>query len=127
MDQTLTRLEDPTWRPPSPTLTLLRLTAGPILFYVLLVLMQSGLNPLHIQFQFYLEGVLVIASSFILALTTSKPRHPRWLAEFGRPGETRETLIRMALILLGVFFMLSMYVIFFMEAWNRLVIYSATF
>ena len=127
MDQARTRFEDPAWKAPSPTLTVLRLTAGPILFYILLVLMQSGLNPLHVQFHFYLEGVLVVASSFILALTTSKPRHPRWLAEFGRPGEPRETLIRMGLILLGVFFLLSMYVLFFMEAWNRLVIYSATF
>jgi hypothetical protein len=49
------------------------------------------------------------------------------LAEFGRPGEPRETVIRMALILLGVFFMIGMYFLFFMEAWNRLVIYSATF
>jgi tetratricopeptide (TPR) repeat protein len=127
MDQARTRFEDPTWNPPSPTLTVLRLTGGPILLYMLLILMQSGLNPLHIQFHFYLEGVLVVASSFILAVTTSKPRHPRWLAEFGRPGELRETFIRMALILLGVFFLAGMYALFFLEAWNRLVIYRATF
>jgi tetratricopeptide (TPR) repeat protein len=127
MEQARTRFEDPAWTPPSPTLTVLRLAGGPILFYILLVLMQSGLNPLHIAFHFYVEGVLVVASSFILALTTSKPRHPRWLAEFGRPGEPKETLIRLTLILLGVFFMISMYVLFFMEAWNRLVIYSSTF
>jgi tetratricopeptide (TPR) repeat protein len=127
MEQARTRLEDPAWKPPSPTLTVLRLTGGPILLYGLLILMQGGLNPLHIAFHFYVEGVLVVVSSFILALTTSKPRHPRWLAEFGRPGELRETFIRLALILLGVFFMIGMYVLFFMEAWNRLVIYSATF
>ena len=127
MDQAIVRFEDPTWKPPSPTLTVLRLAGGPILLYALLTLLQGGLNPLHIPFHFYVEGLLVAASSFILALTTSKPRHPRWLAEFGRPGEPRETLIRLALILLGVFFLTSMYVLFFMEAWNRLVIYSATF
>jgi len=127
MEQARARLEDPTWSPPSPTLTVLRLAGGPVLLYGLLILMQGGLNPLHIAFHFYVEGLLVVASSFILALTTSKPRHPRWLAEFGRPGEPRETLIRLALILLGIFFMFSMYVLFFMEAWNRLVIYSATF
>jgi len=127
LDQVQARSGDPAWTAPSPTLTVLRLAAGPILLYVLLVLFQSGLNPLHIEFHYFLEGLLVIASSFILALTTSKPRHPRWLAEFGRPGESRETLIRMSLILLGVFFLVGTYLLFFMEAWNRLTVYSATF
>ncbi len=127
MEEALTRFDDPVWKPSSPTLTVLRLAAGPVLFYILLVLLQSGLNPINIQFHFFLEGLLVIAGSLILALTTSKPRHPRWLAEFGRPGETLEAIIRMSLILMGVFFLVSMYLLFFLEAWNRLVIYSATF
>jgi len=127
MDQALARAQDPTWNPPSPTLTVLRLTVGPVLLFALLILFQSGLNPLHIELHFFLEGFLVVASSFILALTTSKPRHPRWLAEFGRPGEPREILIRMSLILLGVFFLVGTYLLFFLEAWNRLAIYRSTF
>ena len=61
-----------------PTLTLVRLTAGPPILYGLLVLVHSGLNPLRVPLLGCLGGLLVLLGSFMWTAVRDSFKHPLW-------------------------------------------------
>jgi tetratricopeptide (TPR) repeat protein len=67
----------------SPAANLVRMTFGWFLLYLLLFLLQSGLNPIaHPEWLLCLGMPLVAAGGFLLALAELGARHPAWQKYF---------------------------------------------
>jgi hypothetical protein len=109
----------------SPTLNLLRLTAGPAVLFGLLVFIQSGLNPLKLPLTALLGGASVLAGSLLVNVTGLRPLHPRWVKAFGRPGSPKELEMRFDLRLLGWALLAAPFLLFFIEALRRLMVFRA--
>ena len=104
----------------SPTLTVVRLTAGLSLVYLLLVLVHSGLNPFRSSVLSAVGVVNVISGSFFVAVTQLRPKHPLWLALFAQPRSIGESTARWVLSVSGWFLFLTSYVLLFVSAAMRL-------
>jgi tetratricopeptide (TPR) repeat protein len=94
----------------SPTATLTRLAAGPVLLYGVLIFLHSGLNPLHLPIGLCLSMPLVIAGSLMLT-AAELPHLPAWHRFTGGQPPNFSTraaarLFGLALILLPFFFLL---------------------
>jgi len=114
------RRESQKAHPVHPNLNLWRMTFGPTLLFVMMLLIQSGLKPAHIPL-LALPGTLsVILGGLLVAITEMVPAHPRWVAWFGQPGSGDEPEMRRGLRLLGWAFLLAPYTVFMMEAGRRL-------
>lgn len=114
----------PKIKPTGPTLQVARLAAGPLSFFGLLVLIQSGLNPLRFSW-FDILGVLSVAvGSLALVVTSARPFHPLWLAAFGDPPRDEERAVRWGLGLAGFLMVLVPLALLLMSAWERLGAYS---
>ncbi len=120
------RQESHQLRAVSPTLNLLRLTAGPALFFGLLIFIQGGLNPLKLPLVSLLGEVSVTSGSLLVTVTGLRPLHPKWIALFGQPGTGEEAEIRKGLRLLGWGLLAAPYLIFLIEAVHRLVLLLST-
>lgn len=110
----------------SPTTHLIRLTIGPILVYILLVLIQSGLNPLHISPILFLSGTAVTAGSLLLVGTANAPDHPWWQRLLGPEGLV-EIKKRKMMALLGLVLIMIPFTLVLLIAFSRLSAYEATF
>lgn len=104
----------------NPTVTLLRLTIGPVLLFMLMVFMQSGLNPLHTPLLAFPGIISVSVGSLLISATEMRPAHPRWIKLFGPPGTGEEPEMRSGLRWLGFAMLLAPYTIFLIEASHRL-------
>jgi len=107
----------------SPTTHLLRLAAGPVLVYILLALIQSGLNPLHISPLLLLGGFILPAGSLLLAGAADTPHHPWWQRLPGPAGATKRKIAA----LLGLLLLTLPFVVLLLVAFNRLAAYEAAF
>lgn len=105
----------------SPTATLTRLSAGPVLLYGVLIFIHSGFNPLHANPLLCLSLPLVVAGSVMLT-AADLPHLPAWHRFTGGPPPSFSTraaarLLGLGLILLPFFFLL-------VSAANRITIYQ---
>lgn len=121
-----TRLEADKIQRVHPTLNLLRLTTGPVLLFIIMVLMQSGLNPLHTPVLSMLGILSVAAGSLMISVTEMRPVHPRWVAMFGEPGAGDEAEMRKGVRLLGWALLLAPYTMFLIDAGQRLGVLQAS-
>lgn len=102
-----------------PNLNLLRLAAGPVLLFMLLVFIQSGLNFLQLP-ALALPGLLsTIAGSLIISATEMRPMHPQWIAWFGTPGTEAELKKRREAKILGWGLVIIPYALFLISAGVR--------
>jgi tetratricopeptide (TPR) repeat protein len=106
--------------PVHPTLNLTRLAAGPILLFLILLFMQSGLNVAHLSLLALPEILSVVIGSLLVALTEMIPAHPKWIAWYGQPGSGDEPEMRRGMRLLGLALMIAPFTIFMIEAGARL-------
>lgn len=82
------RREIPSYRGVNPWFTLARLSLGPMVLYAFLVLIQAGLNPLHVSPLLCPSGILVIGGSILLAALHDRATRVVWLRLYGhRLGE----------------------------------------
>lgn len=116
-----TRLEADKIQRVHPTLNLLRLATGPVLLFIIMVFVQSGLNPLHTPLLSLLGIVSVAAGSLMVSITEMWPVHPAWVALFGNPGAGEEPEMRKGIRMLGWALLLAPYTMFLMDAGQRLV------
>lgn len=113
-------------QPVHPHLTLARLALGPVLLFLLMLLMQSGLNPLRLPIV-ALPGVAsVAAGSLLVAVTGIRPAPAVWVKRFGPPGTGDEPEMRKGLRLLGLALLLAPFTLFLIEAGNRLGVLQAS-
>jgi len=103
-----------------PTLRVVRLAAGPPLLFGFLMLLQGGLNPLRLSLLFYLGGLVVSLGSFLISVTTARPRHPIWVTLFWKPGGAGESTARFTLGLAGWLLLLAPYLLFFLRTIERM-------
>jgi len=101
-------------RTTNPTFTMTRLAVGPPILYLLLILIQSGLNPLQIPPLFCVGGIVVTLGSFLASASTYAPNHPIW----GSKGLTHS--IQRLWKLIGVLLILLPFVIWLVGAIQRL-------
>jgi hypothetical protein len=107
-------------KPLNPNQTVLRLAAGPVLLYMLLLLVESGLNPLHAPLLPLLGLIPELLGSFLLVLATNRPRHPFWIRAFGSPGRGEEPLYRGLATAAGWLMLLTPYLLLLLDALERL-------
>jgi tetratricopeptide (TPR) repeat protein len=120
------RQESDQAQPIHPTLNLLRVTVGPVLLFVMMVFIQSGLNLSNLPLLSLPGILLVLAGSFLVSATTMRPMHPKWIEIFGAPGAGSEPETRFRLQLLGWLCMLAPFSIFLVDAGFRLGALSAS-
>ncbi|MDX1688634.1 MAG: hypothetical protein R3248_11670 [Candidatus Promineifilaceae bacterium] len=104
--------------PTNTTFTLVRLTIGPFLLYLLLIFIQAAFRPWRVSPLLCLGGLPVLAGSALLVGTRVTPRHPWWRQLFGI--QRLDTHLRVGLALLGFFLLLMPYFFFLWSAYNRL-------
>lgn len=95
----------------NPTLNLVRLTAGPIVLYLLFILIVSGINPLNVSLPLLAGALAVGLGSFFIASAHQYPAHPMWQQFLGSdepymPQQYLLTGIGAALLLLPFAFIL---------------------
>lgn len=109
-----------------PNLNLLRLTAGPVLLFMILVFIQSGLNLLNLPL-LALPGLLsTVAGSLIISATEMRPMHPQWIAWFGAPGTGNEPKRRREAKILGWGLIIIPYALVLISAGVRFGIFQAS-
>jgi tetratricopeptide (TPR) repeat protein len=99
-DDARIRLQIANYRGVNPWLTLARLSLGPMVFYALLVLIQAGLNPLHVSPLLCTSGVFVVLGSILLAATRDQATKVvllHWLEYF----QAGQAFLSLVLALLG--------------------------
>jgi tetratricopeptide (TPR) repeat protein len=118
------RQRQPKLKATAPTLQVARLAAGPLSLFGLLVLIQSGLNPLHLSLP-DIAGVLIVAAgSLALVVTSVRPFHPLWLVVFRDPPRDEERIVCWGLGLAGLLMVLVPLALLMMSAWERLGAYQ---
>ncbi len=110
----------------NPTLNLARLTMGPVVLFVVMVFMQSGLNPMHTPLLALAGFLSVLAGSLLVSAVEMVPAHPYWVKLFGLPGVGDEPEMRRGLRLLGIALLLAPFTIFMIEAGHRLGVLRAS-
>lgn len=109
-----------------PTTTLLRLAAGPVVMYGLLLFIHSGLNPLRTSPILCLGGLGVALGSLLIAGVHNTPHHALWKNVLGADG-LRDAPTRLLLSVLGLLFLAIPFAIILINAVNRLAHYQTTF
>lgn len=110
----------PEVKPVSPNRTLVRMATGPILLYLFLLLMQSGLNPLHAPLLPALGVLPTILGSFLLVLAGTRPLHPAWVRAFGSAGQGDEPLYRGLAKTAAWLMLLTPYALLAIDSFERL-------
>jgi tetratricopeptide (TPR) repeat protein len=113
-------------QPVSANFNILRLTLGPVLLFLIMVFMQSGLNVLHTPLVAVLGAVSVTAGSLLVTIIGMRPAPPKWIEIVGQPGTGDEPEIRSGLRELGWALLLAPFTIFLIEASYRLGILQAS-
>lgn len=106
----------------SPTSTLARLSAGPVLLYGVLIIIHSGLNPIHFHVGLCLSMPLVIAGS-LLVTAADLPHLPAWQRLTG--GHPPNFAIRAAARLFGLILVLLPFFFLLVNAANRINAYTS--
>jgi tetratricopeptide (TPR) repeat protein len=108
-----------------PVISIARLTAGPPLLYIMLVLLQVGLNPFSYPAPHLWLGFLwVLLGGFLVALAAVRSRHAIWEKGFGEAGAGGSPLARFILGLVGWLIVLLPHVFLFLDSMDRLAIFQ---
>ncbi|VAW39828.1 hypothetical protein MNBD_CHLOROFLEXI01-1498 [hydrothermal vent metagenome] len=79
----------------SPTVTILRLAAGPTILYALLMMVQAGLNPLQISPLLCMGNILFFGGLLLMGSLATKPVHP-WIEQLKETAVfNNNTLLRL--------------------------------
>jgi hypothetical protein len=113
-------------QPVHPNLNVIRLTVGPLLLFVVMVFMQSGLNVLHTPAAALLGAVSVTVGSLLVTVIGMRPAPPKWVEIIGQPGTGDEPEFRAGLRELGWALLLAPFTIFMIEAGYRLGVLQAS-
>lgn len=109
----------------TPTFSLIRFAAGPIILYLLLLLIQAGLNPLRIPFVLFVSTLFVGLGSFLLTLVHLTPNHQlnAQLRESAPLAEQTKTAV---FSLIGIFCISFPFLLLFLQSVTRLEILRAS-
>lgn len=110
----------------TPSFTLARFALGPVAVYLLLLLIQSGLNPLRVSPALLFGLLLTLVGSVLVTAVRHTPHHPVWQQLLGDDGLDSQ-LLHMALLVCGLLLMATPYLLLLLSSLNRLEIYRATF
>jgi tetratricopeptide (TPR) repeat protein len=105
----------------SPVISIARLTAGPPLLYLLLMLIQVGINPLaHSEPFLWLGFCIVLLGAFMVALASVRSRHRVWLILFKDIGAGGTPLARRTMAAAGWILVIMPHLMLFANAYFRL-------
>jgi tetratricopeptide (TPR) repeat protein len=111
----------------SPAISVARLTIGPPLLYLLLMLVQVGINPFAEPEPLLWFGFLwVVLGGFMIALASVRSRHRLWFILFKDIGAGGSTSARNLMSVAGWILVLLPHVLLTLVAFNRLIDYSAS-
>lgn len=123
-DESQAQQPSPPLKLTSDTETLLRLAAGPVIIFGLLLFIHGGLNPLKIPFTLYLSTLGVGVGSLLVAGAANTPHHRFWQQMLGPEG-IKDSPTRYMMTTLGLLLILIPYGIVLIASFNRLVTYQA--
>ena len=104
-----------------PALTILRLSIGLPLLYILEVLIQEGLNPIrHPSPGLWLGIPLVVLGSFLLTVAGLRVRHVIWRRWFGEQGERGSNVMRTIVATAGWVMVLAPHLLLVWDSYLRL-------
>jgi tetratricopeptide (TPR) repeat protein len=104
-----------------PSFTILRLSVGLPLLYILEVFIQDGLNPIkHPTPDLWIGIPLVVLGSFLLTVAGIRVRHPIWRRWFGQEGERGSTAMRALVAAAGWMLVLTPHLLLMWDSFLRL-------
>jgi tetratricopeptide (TPR) repeat protein len=107
----------------SENATLLRLSAGPVVVYLLLILIHAGLNPLHLPAILLLGLLGVGLGSIVVAGTANTPHHAMWQRLLGIQS-IADSPTRFMLTALGLLLIFIPFLTVFLAAYGRLLLHQ---
>jgi tetratricopeptide (TPR) repeat protein len=108
-----------------PAISVARLTAGPPLLYLGLLLLQVGINPLAEPALLLWVGLLWVAlGAFLAAMAAVHSYHPLWQQVFKDAGSGRSSRARLAMGAIGWTMILLPHLILFFDALVRLNVFE---
>ena len=105
----------------SNRLTLVRLTAGPLILYGLLLFVHSGMNPSRLPWSSYLGGLIVLVGTLLGTAVRHTGKQAFWQKLPPFIAQNRKVLA-----LVGFFIALIPFILLIMNSMNRLAIYRAS-
>jgi len=124
----ITRLEDAKTenvRRVKPAFTILRLSIGLPLLYVLEMLIQAGLNPIRHPAPLLWFGIPMVAlGSFLLTVASVRVRHAIWRKWFGDHQGMGSTVMRALVGAMGLVLVLTPHLLLFMDSYLRLQVFQ---
>jgi len=104
-----------------PAFTILRLSVGLPLLYILEMLVQEGLNPIrHPAPDLWIGILIVIVGSFLLTVAGIRSRHVIWQKWFGDPGGRGTSMSRMLVAVSGWMLVLIPHLMLVWDSFMRL-------
>jgi len=104
-----------------PSFTILRLSTGLPLLYILEMLIQEGLNPVrHPAPDLWIGIIIVIFGSFLLTVAGIRSRHVIWQRWFGDPGGRGSNMSRMLVAISGWMLVLIPHLMLVWDSFMRL-------
>jgi len=104
-----------------PSFTILRLSAGLPLLYILEIFIQEGLNPIkHPTPDLWLGIPLVILGSFLLTVAGVRMHHVVWRRWFGQEGERGSSTMRTLVAAAGWTLVLTPHLLLMWDSFLRL-------
>ena len=111
----------------APAISVARLTIGPPLLYLLLMLVQVGINPFKEPEPLLWFGFLwVLLGGFMIALASVRSRHRLWFILFKDIGAGGSPSARILMSVAGWILVLLPHVLLILVAFNRLINYSVS-
>ncbi len=109
----------------SPTSTLWRLGVGPVLLYLILLTLHSGLNPLRLHWLLLIGTASALAGGMLLVAVTILPHHTVGKKLLGADGHT-DIFSRTIFGVLGALLILWPFSLLLLNAIQRLAVYTPT-
>ena len=104
-----------------PSFTILRLSVGLPLLYILEVLIQNGLNPIiHHSPDLWIGIPLVVFGSFLVTVAGVRVRHAIWKRWFGQQGERGSSAMRALVAVAGWALVLTPHLLLVWDSYLRL-------
>ena len=104
-----------------PAITILRLSTGLPLLYILEILLQEGLNPIKYPAPDLWIGIPIVAlGSFFLAVASVRARHAIWHRWFGEQAGRGSTLARTVVAVAGWVLVLTPHLLLVLDSYFRL-------
>jgi len=111
-----------------PSLTILRLSVGFPLLYLLEVLIQEGLNPIrHPAPDLWIGIPMVIFGSFLLTVAGIRSRHAIWQRWFGEPDGRGSNVTRVLVAVSGWGMVLTPHLLLMWDSFMRLQTFQTPF